>query len=106
MPSVARCLAAVATLVAVLACSNVGTCWLRLAASNPHDCCEQDTTMKASPRPCGSTAAYVPSMELQAPPIWVSAVPALPPSVADERPGAGSFAPAYRVLDPPLILRI
>jgi hypothetical protein len=103
---VARRLPAVVALVAVLACSNVGTCWLRLTATIGHDCCEQDTTLQAAPRPCGSTATTVPLLELQAPMAWVSALPTVPPSVGADRPSPAAFAPAFRVLVPPLILRI
>jgi hypothetical protein len=99
-------LAALVALGAVLACSSAGTCWLRLAAASGHDCCTQDSKMEAAPRPCGSTLASVPSIEVPAPAVWVAAVPALSPSVEAERPSAAAFAPAFRVLAPPRILRI
>jgi hypothetical protein len=105
MRSVMRHVAAAVALVALLACSSVGTCWLRLTATSAHDCCEQDTAMKAPPRPCGSTAASVAPVEL-APPVLASAVPVDPPHVVVERSTAAAFAPGYRVLVPPLILRI
>jgi len=105
MRSVAYRFAAVVALGTLLVCSNVGTCWLRLAASSGHDCCEQDSTMKAAPKPCGSTATSVPLTELPAPLAWVSAVPALPLS-ATAPSSLAAFAPAFPVLAPPLILRI
>lgn len=106
MRCVAYRFAALVALVAVLACSSVGTCWLRLATTSGHDCCKQDSKMEAAARPCGSTAASVPLVELQAPAVWVSAVPALSPSVAAQRPSAVAFAPAFPVFAPPQILRI
>ena len=106
MRSVAHRLAALVALVAVLACSNLGTCWLRLTAARGHECCEQDSTMKAAPQPCGSTATAVPLVEVQAPTEWVAAVPVPPVSAALERPGPAAFARTFRVLAPPLILRI
>ena len=106
MRCVAHRFAALVALVAVLACSSVGTCWLRLATTSGHDCCKQDSKMEAAQRPCGSTAASVPSIEVPAPAVWVAAVPALSPSVGAERPSAAAFPPAFRVLPPPQILRI
>jgi hypothetical protein len=103
---VAHRFAALVALVAVLACSSVGTCWLRLAATTGHDCCEQGSRMEAAARPCGSTVASVPLIEVLAPAVWVSAVPALSPSVAAPRASAVAFAPAFPVFAPPQILRI
>lgn len=105
MRSVLRHAAAAVALVALLACSSVGTCWFRLAESSGHDCCEQGATLEAPPRPCGSTAASVASVQL-APPVLASAVPVDPPSVMAERPSASAFPAGYRVVTPPLVLRI
>ena len=105
MHSVLRHAAAAVALVALLACSSAGTCWFRLADSSGHDCCEEGATVKAPPRPCGSTAASVAPVQL-APPVLASAVPVDPPSVMAERPSASAFAPGHRVLTPPLVLRI
>ena len=92
-------------LVALLACSSAGTCWFRLAARTAHDCCEQDATMQAPARPCGSDAIAISGVEL-APPAVTAYVHLPPLSTGSDAPLGGFFAPADHVLDPPLVLRI
>ena len=103
MRPVARRLVGVVALVAVLACSSIGTCWLKLAKGG-HDCCEQEASMAAPVRACGTTATSVASVEVAPLALSVS-VPVPPPSATILKVPDGIPA-AFPVTDPPLILRI
>ena len=99
-------LATAATLVAVLACSSLGTCWLHFVG-NGHSCCPQAAaTLAASSKPCASAAVPV-SSAVVAPPLAapVYDLPA-PQALFSGQRTDSAFAPALPVRSPPLILRI
>jgi hypothetical protein len=104
MHVVAR-MAAVMTLGAVLACSSLGTCWLYFAGDN-HGCCAQDSALKAPPRPCGSAATGVASLEVGPPPPATLPAPVGTTSLLSGGGADSPFALPSPMRSPPLILRI
>jgi ACR3 family arsenite efflux pump ArsB len=103
MPLIARRLAGAIALVALVACSSMGTCWLRLATAD-HDCCEQGAAMAAPVNPCGATAASVASVEVAPPALSVSMRVQAPSATILSIPQ--SVPITFPVTGPPLVLRI
>ena len=100
-----RRLAASISLVALLACSSMGTCWAMLAtAGSGHECCESGASLAAPAQACASTLATVAPVDVAAPAETPLAPIELAP--AAHLASASAFAPAFPVLAPPLILRI
>jgi hypothetical protein len=103
MPLIARRLVGAVALAVLVACSSMGTCWLKLARAG-HDCCEQGAAMAAPVNPCGTTAASVAPVDV--------APPALSVSVRVQTPSATLLAvpegapTTFRPTGPPLVLRI
>lgn len=98
-----RRLAALYALGALLACSSMGTCWLRLSAPAGHHCCEKGVNVKPA-RPCASEVASTAPVVLE-PPALAHALPSgrLPSAYA---PLAGGVLAAATAREPPLVLRI
>jgi hypothetical protein len=105
MRAAVRRTAAGLALLTLLACSSLGTCWVRLAASTRHHCCAQGPAVQAQAKPCGSTAVSTPTVALAAPSDASQPLPHLDVRT-NLAPRAGTFGPADHVLDPPLVLRI
>jgi hypothetical protein len=100
-----RRLAATLSIVALLACSSMGTCWAMLAAAGSgHDCCESGASLAAPAKACASTLATVSPVDVAAPAEAPVALLELGPAAYTAPVHA--FAPAFPVLAPPLILRI
>jgi hypothetical protein len=103
MPAWMRRLAAAYALGALLACSSVGTCWLRLSSPAAHHCCEKGVNVKPA-KPCAAEVTSVVPVVLEAPAASPAllAAPPVSPAVLPE----AAFRPVLPVRDPPLVLRI
>jgi hypothetical protein len=99
-----RQLAAVFALGTLLACSSVGTCWLRLAATAVDHCCHDAGVDVKAARPCAAEVASVAPV-LLAPPA-AHAGPAVLPALPAGLPVSAAAMPALPPRDPPLVLRI
>ena len=103
MPLSARRLDGAVALIALIACSSMGTCWLKLAKGG-HDCCEQESALAVPVKPCGATAASVASVEV-APPAPSVSVPVQAPSATILTVSEG-VPTTFRPTAPHLVLRI
>lgn len=99
-------LAAAVAVTALLACSSLGLCWRQLGGER-HECCAGGETMSAPVNPCGSPVATVSPVKLPTPQA-ATALPVLSetPPAATLPPSPRAFSPSFRVMPPPLVLRI
>lgn len=92
------------TIVAGLACSSLGTCWLYFVPA-AHGCCEE-ATMQSHQQPCGSGVTYVTGPTLTPPTIAPLSIYHAPVSLNLCLAGRDAFRGPRVDRPPPLVLRI